>query len=168
LWAKSKYSFRLQQLYFNLAKLHGEKCEAEEHIEEVFAEIKQVSEKTKYNHQLRRYVDIILKKCPESFTNGLRQTTNDFHEYNEDPLLVDRNMPTEKSLVKLHKSLIDALQNFNRTQNQWSTLLYDTFVLEDIVLSEENSNHTLFKTCEWKQNILEKYVCNPWLGNSIF
>jgi hypothetical protein len=167
LWSKSKYSFRLQQLYFNLAKLHGEKCEAEEHLEEVFAEIKQVREKTKNNHQLRKYVEIILKKCPESFTSGLRQSNEDFYQNNEDPLLVDRNMPTEKSLVKLHKNLIDAFQTYNRTQNQWSTLLYDTFVLEDIVLSEGNSNYTLFKTYEWKQNIFEKYVCSPWLGRCL-
>lgn len=62
LWEKSQTSLRLKQIYFKIAKLHGEKCEAEENLEDILNEIKTIAEKIKYNHPLRHCVDIIVKK----------------------------------------------------------------------------------------------------------
>lgn len=62
LWEKSQTSLRLKQIYFKIAKLHGEKCEAEEDLEDILNEIKTIAEKIKYNHPLRHCVDIIVKK----------------------------------------------------------------------------------------------------------
>jgi hypothetical protein len=62
LWHNSSYSLRLKQIYFKLAKLHGEKCDAEEALEDVLNETKTIAESIRYNHPLRSCVDIIVKK----------------------------------------------------------------------------------------------------------
>lgn len=67
LWFKSITSLHLKQIYFKLAKLHGEKCEAEENLEDILNEVKTIAEKIKYNHPLRQCVDIIVKKVMINF-----------------------------------------------------------------------------------------------------
>ncbi len=62
LWFRSITSLNLKQIYFKLAKLHSEKCEAEEELEDILNEVKGVAEKIRYNHPLRDCVEIIVKK----------------------------------------------------------------------------------------------------------
>jgi hypothetical protein len=62
IWFKSNPSFYLKQAYFKLAKMHSEKCEADESLEDVLGEVKEVAEKIKYNHPMRECVDLILQK----------------------------------------------------------------------------------------------------------
>ncbi len=62
LWYKSITSLNLKQIYFKIAKLHGEKCDAEESLEDILSEIKKIAEKIRYNHPLRYCVDLIVKK----------------------------------------------------------------------------------------------------------
>jgi hypothetical protein len=111
LWLKSMTSLRLRQIYFKLAKLHGEKCDAEESLEDILNDVKSLAEKIKYNHPSRHCVDIIVKKCPESFRTSLRRNVEDYDDYNQDSA---RDIPSEKSMVKLHTRLIKALQVTNR------------------------------------------------------
>lgn len=67
LWYRSKTSLYLKQLYFRIAKLQGEKCDAEENLEDILGEVKSVTEKIKYNHPLRSCIDVIVKKVSLSF-----------------------------------------------------------------------------------------------------
>jgi hypothetical protein len=62
LWNRSSTSLQLKQIYFKIAKVHGEKCEVEETLEDILNEIKAIAEKIKYNNPLRHCVDIIVKK----------------------------------------------------------------------------------------------------------
>lgn len=62
LWLKSNTSLRLKLIYFKLAKLHSEKCEAEEQLEDILNEIRTIAEKIRYNHPFRSFVDIIVSK----------------------------------------------------------------------------------------------------------
>lgn len=45
--------------------------------------------------------------------------------FNSDP-------PTEKALSNLHRQVIKAIQNFNRTEAQWTDMTERVFELEDI------------------------------------
>ena len=110
-WFKSITLLRLRQIYFKLAKLHGEKCDAEETLEDILNDVKSLAEKIKYNHPLRQCVDIIIKKCPDSFRSNLRRNVEDYDDYNEEAA---RDIPSEKTMVKLHTRLIKALQVTNR------------------------------------------------------
>ena len=110
MWYRSNTSLHLKQTYFKLAKLHGEKCEAEENLEDILNEIKTIAEKIRYNHPLRNCVDIIVKKCPQSFRNSLRRNNEDYSDYNENDYNRTNEIPNERALVKLHTKLIKCLQ----------------------------------------------------------
>ncbi|KAF0031823.1 hypothetical protein F2P81_016378 [Scophthalmus maximus] len=49
--------------------------------------------------------------------------------------------PSEKSLVKLHKQVIYAVQRHNRTRVQWQILLHQAIHLEDVAKNETSSTH---------------------------
>ena len=66
LWYRSITSLHLKQTYFKIAKLHGEKCDAEESLEDILNEVKTIAEKIRYNHPLRNCVDLIVKKVVDS------------------------------------------------------------------------------------------------------
>ena len=63
--------------------------------------MRRAAEAVKYNHPYRKYVDTILKKCPDEFVKSLRRN-DDYVEYNES----DVSIPTEKALIKMHLNII--------------------------------------------------------------
>ncbi len=167
LWYRSNTSLYLKQTYFKLAKLHGEKCEAEENLEDILSEIKTIAEKIRYNHPLRNCVDIIVKKCPQSFRNNLRRNNEDYSDYNENDFNRTNEIPSEKALVKLHAKLIKSLQVNNRTINQWQFVVSESFHIEDILLNEKNSNRTFTVTTPVQKNFIFTKFCNPTIGRNL-
>ena len=55
-------------------------------------------------------------------------------------------MPAEKSLVTLHSRLIKASQINNRVNNQWSSIIEEAFMVEDLLTNESNSNRKFVHT----------------------
>lgn len=162
LWYKSQTTLYLRQIYFKIAKLYGEKCDAEENLEDILNEVKAVAEKIKYNHPIRNCVDIIVNKCPENFKANLRRNVEDYRDYDE--LSSDRGVPTEKALVSLHTRLIKSLQVNNRTSNQWKKMMEDAFIAEEIAMNEVNSNRKFVFSS--KRSFIFKKINNPtieWL-----
>ncbi len=170
LWQRSNTELHLKQLYFKIAKLHGEKCDAEESLEDILNEIKTIAEKIRYNHPLRNYVDLIVKKCPENFRTSLRRNVEDYNEYNEENSY--REMPSENSLVNLHNRLIKMIQVNNRTNNLWIVLIKDVFLAEDVFTNETNSNRKFVRTIPKKYSFsFLNQICNPmveWFYYCIF
>ncbi len=164
IWFRSMTSLHLKQIYFKLAKLHSEKCEAEENLEDILNEVKTIAEKIRYNHPLRECVESIVRKCPESFRNNLRRNIEDYNDYDESSNS-QRDIPNEKSLVALHSRLIKCLQINNRTVNQWSMMVQEAFLVEDILLNETNSNKTFMTTMPIQRNIVYQKFFNPTIGN---
>ena len=62
--------------------------QATEDVDTILTEVRKISDNTRFGHPLRRYVNIICKKCPDSFQDSLCDT--DYHEYN------DANVPSER------------------------------------------------------------------------
>ena len=83
-------------------------------MEDILGEIRIIAEKIKYNHPLRKCVDLIIKKCPQSFRNNLRRNVEDYTDYEENDNGRNSGIPSEKALVKLHSKLIKSLQVNNR------------------------------------------------------
>ncbi|XP_052775817.1 G-protein coupled receptor-associated protein LMBRD2-like isoform X2 [Mya arenaria] len=129
-WNQSKHSYMLHRTYFKIAKQSTEKTEAEENLEDVLEEVKQASEKIRYNHSLRKHVETILEKCPESVKNSISRN-EDYEDYNK-----SIDTPAEKSLAKLHRNVIYAMQTNKRHQTQWSMMMQTAFNLEDQILNE--------------------------------
>ena len=69
-------------------------------------DVKKASDTIRYNHPLRRCVDTILEKCPESVQESCRrEARQDYQDYNN-----PTETPTQKSLIRLHKKVIKAIQ----------------------------------------------------------
>ncbi|RVE66268.1 hypothetical protein OJAV_G00124610 [Oryzias javanicus] len=136
-WNASRHGHLLAKTYFKAAKLMTEKADAEENLEDVMEEVRKVSEAVKYNHPLRRSVDTILRKCPLEYQEKMGRNMDDYEDFDDK----QNSYPTEKSLVKLHKQVIYAVQRHNRTRVQWQILLQQAIHLEDVAKNETSLTH---------------------------
>ncbi|XP_062410458.1 G-protein coupled receptor-associated protein LMBRD2B isoform X2 [Sardina pilchardus] len=135
-WDNSHHGHLLIKTYFKLAKLMTEKADSEENLEDVMEEVRKVSESIKYNHPLRKNIDTILRKCPVDYQEKMGRNMDDYEDFDD-----KRNTyPSEKSLAKLHKQTIYAVQRHNRTRVQWQMLLEEAFHLEDVAKNETSSS----------------------------
>ncbi|XP_072272694.1 G-protein coupled receptor-associated protein LMBRD2 [Pyxicephalus adspersus] len=135
-WNGAKKGYLLMKTYFKAAKLMTEKADAEENLEDVMEEVRKVNESIKYNHPLRKCVDTILRKCPTEYQEKMGRNMDDYEDYEEEKNI---NYPSEKTLVKLHKQVIYAVQRHNRTQVQWRMVLEQAFHLEDVAKNETSA-----------------------------
>uniref|UniRef100_A0AAQ5Y702 LMBR1 domain containing 2 n=1 Tax=Amphiprion ocellaris TaxID=80972 RepID=A0AAQ5Y702_AMPOC len=136
-WNASRHGHLLIKTYFKASKLMTEKADAEENLEDVMEEVRKVSESIKYNHPLRKYIDTILRKCPLDYQEKMGRNMDDYEDFDDK----QNTYPSEKSLVKLHKQVIYAVQRHNRTRVQWQILLQQAIHLEDVAKNETSSTH---------------------------
>ncbi|XP_044029495.1 G-protein coupled receptor-associated protein LMBRD2B isoform X2 [Siniperca chuatsi] len=136
-WNASRHGHLLIKTYFKASKLMTEKADAEENLEDVMEEVRKVSESVKYNHPLRKYIDTILRKCPVDYQEKMGRNMDDYEDFDDK----QNTYPSEKSLVKLHKQVIYAVQRHNRTRVQWQILLQQAIHLEDVAKNETSSAH---------------------------
>ncbi|XP_036383933.1 G-protein coupled receptor-associated protein LMBRD2a isoform X2 [Megalops cyprinoides] len=141
-WNAARRGYLLEKTYFKAAKLMTEKADAKENLEDVMEEVRKVSESIKYNHPLRKYIDTILRKCPVDYQEKMGRNMDDYEDYDDK----HNTYPSEKSLVKLHKQVIYAVQRHNRTQVQWRILLEQAFHLEDVAKNETSSSHVFVRS----------------------
>ncbi|XP_063066309.1 G-protein coupled receptor-associated protein LMBRD2B [Engraulis encrasicolus] len=134
-WEASRHGHQLIKTYFKLAKLMTEKADSEENLEDVMEEVRKVSESIKYNHPLRKYIDTVLRKCPVEYQEKMGRNMDDYEDFDDR----QNTYPTEKSLAKLHKQVIYAVQRHNRTRVQWHVQLEEAFHLEDVAKNESSS-----------------------------
>uniref|UniRef100_A0A3Q3WJ16 LMBR1 domain containing 2 n=1 Tax=Mola mola TaxID=94237 RepID=A0A3Q3WJ16_MOLML len=136
-WNASRHGHLLIKTYFKAAKLMTEKADAEENLEDVMEEVRKVSEAIKYNHPLRKCIDTILRKCPVDYQEKMGRNMDDYEDFDDK----QNSYPSEKSLVKLHKQVIYAVQRHNRTRVQWQILLQKAIHLEDVTKNETSLTH---------------------------
>uniref|UniRef100_A0A3P8WZ08 LMBR1 domain containing 2b n=1 Tax=Cynoglossus semilaevis TaxID=244447 RepID=A0A3P8WZ08_CYNSE len=136
-WNASRPGHLLIKTYFKASKLMTEKADAEENLEDVMEEVRKVSESIKYNHPLRKCIDTVLRKCPVDYQEKLGRNMDDYEDFDDK----QNTYPSEKSLVKLHKQVIYAVQRHNRTRVQWQILLQQAIHLEDVAKNETSSTH---------------------------
>ncbi|MBN3301102.1 LMD2B protein, partial [Amia calva] len=158
-WNASRRGHLLMKTYFKAAKLMTEKADAEENLEDVMEEVRKVSESIKYNHPLRKYIDTILKKCPTEYQEKMGRNMDDYEDFDDK----QNAYPSEKSLVKLHKQVIYAVQRHNRTQVQWQILLEQAFHLEDVAKNETSATHQFIKSFvpQEPEGLVSRYLYTP-------
>lgn len=86
---------------------------------------------------VRPLVETILRKIPLEMMERIRRrrgTTIETVDFGSDP-------PTEKTLIKLHRQVIKALQTHHRTETQWNDWTNKVFELEDV-----NRNMVCYKS----------------------
>ncbi|XP_012717616.2 G-protein coupled receptor-associated protein LMBRD2B [Fundulus heteroclitus] len=146
-WNASRHGHLLMKTYFKASKLMTEKADAEENLEDVMEEVRKVSESIKYNHPLRKCIDTVLRKCPVDYQEKMGRNMDDYEDFDDK----QNSYPTEKSLVKLHKQVIYAVQRQNRTRVQWQILLQQAIHLEDVAKNESSVGRQFvhsFPSCE--------------------
>uniref|UniRef100_A0A673KZ49 LMBR1 domain-containing protein 2-B-like n=2 Tax=Sinocyclocheilus rhinocerous TaxID=307959 RepID=A0A673KZ49_9TELE len=135
-WEASRQGHLLIKTYFKAAKLMTEKADSEENLEDVMEEVRKINESIKYNHPLRKNVDTILRKCPVEYQEKMGRNMDDYEDFDDK----HNTYPTERSLSKLHKQVIYAVQRHNRTHVQWQILLEQAFHLEDVAKNETSTS----------------------------
>ncbi|XP_061149751.1 G-protein coupled receptor-associated protein LMBRD2B [Syngnathus typhle] len=140
-WNSSRHGHMLLKTYFKASKLMTEKADAEENLEDVMEELRKVSEAVKYNHPLRTSVDTILRKCPTDYQDKLGRNMDDYEDFED-----KQTFPSERSLVKLHKRVIYAVQRHHRTRVQWHMLLQEAFHLEDVAKNESSPSRRFVRS----------------------
>lgn len=142
-WNTARLEYQMAHAYFKISKLSIEKEEAEEQLAEVIEEVSQASVALRYRHPLRKYLEVVIKKCPESSQPTFNRGTDDYVDY--DDYLKETGSKvtetyTEKSLAKLHKRVIIITHTSKRTQCQWNMQLEKVFELEDISRNSGSSD----------------------------
>lgn len=127
MWNFSKSGYALQYAYFKLSKLSSEKAESEENVEDVLESLQSVSVIVPNHHNLRPCVDTILRKVPtELMEKARRNVRGDGH---------NSAVPSEKSLIRLHKHVIKSLQILQRTEGEKEFFLFIGILLIVIFLA---------------------------------
>ena len=69
-------------------------------MEDCLEEVRRAAETITYNHPHRRFIEIILSKCPEATRENIRPCTmDDFQDYEDDGAPKKRmDVPSEKTL----------------------------------------------------------------------
>lgn len=125
LWNNSKSGFTLQHAYFKTAKLSSEKAEAEENVDTVVESLLAASRSIPTQHEMRVYVETILRKVPLEL---VERASRNIQRSDISSTII----PLEKSLVRLHKQVIKALQTLQRTEALWTVQVNKVLYLEDV------------------------------------
>ncbi|OQR67724.1 LMBR1 domain-containing protein 2-like [Tropilaelaps mercedesae] len=161
MWNLSRKGYTLRYLYFKGAKLSMEKCETEEKLDDAIEELRQVNNCITMGSPLRRYVDVIISRIPRDKWEDTRRNRT----------TASGASVSEKSLVRLHKQVIKAMQGVNRTQVQWDQLLTDILACEDVTKNEANVERRFKSSLDYRpRGQLTKMICTPtieWYWRSL-
>eukprot|EP00061_Rhincodon_typus_P011687 g36900.t1 len=84
---------------------------------------------------------------------------DDYEDFDEN----SNSIPSEKSLVRLHKQVIYVVQRQQRTQVQWKMLLEEAFHLEDVAKNEASSSRQFVRGFQSQEprSWISRYLYTP-------
>lgn len=145
LWNASRNEYMLRYAYFKAAKLSAEHSEAEETVDDVVESLQGVCSCIGPYHPLYPCVETILHKLPPPLRERIgRRNGNEGQDERmgrrgrrdtSDREVLDNSLgtlPSEKTLVRLHRQVIKALQTQHRTEAQWAMQVEHVVKLEDV------------------------------------
>eukprot|EP00794_Sanderia_malayensis_P008068 gene8068-8931_t len=144
-WNMSVPDRKLSHVLFKISKLSTEKEEVEEQLSDLLENVRKASEEIRYNSPLRKFLDIIIKKCPEASMDMFSKATDDYVDYEDTQVGTSNTIYSEKTLVAMHRKVIVITQRAHRTNVQWSALVHQAFQLEDVEKNRENKDR-MFKS----------------------
>lgn len=155
LWHHSKRGVTLKQAYFKLAKLSSDKTDAKENVDDVLESLNAVNIATPMNHDLRPCVDTIMRRVPTELMERAKRNTN---RYDNNQLNV---VPSEKSLIRLHKQVIKSIQTFQRTEALWNVQVSKVLHLQDIERNTDSVSRVFKTQFPQKRSKLQELFYNP-------
>jgi len=149
-WRCSHVAMETNRNYFKLSKLSTEKQEATENYEDLLEEIKQISSCVNYSHPYRKFINIIISKCPDDFQQSLLDNnsddvTNMTSQSRRNSDVIERSVPSEAGFVKLHKQLLQSSDTLRRTTVQYKICMDKCLQLENIQRNINNQADRVWK-----------------------
>uniref|UniRef100_A0A183CML1 Glyco_trans_2-like domain-containing protein n=1 Tax=Globodera pallida TaxID=36090 RepID=A0A183CML1_GLOPA len=144
-WRLGIKGYRLKRTYFDIDKMSSEKNESDESIREVYTETKNALNLLKSaSGPSREKVKQIAAKFPYEFVKHLNGSGADPKE--SSPALPISScsqldigsVNNDAYLIKLHRKVINAAQNYRHCQAQWHSLIESAFYLEDVEVAEQS------------------------------
>lgn len=144
--SRSGYSHSLSQLYFKVAQVNAEKCEAEEKLDDVLEEIHQVFSNTETieNSPLKKYLNKIVDRCPADWknrSNAFRRQAN-ASTTNYDLERPKAQIHDIESLVRLHRKVISVVHRHRQINCRWNHLIKEVVEWEDVAKNQTESQGT--------------------------
>ena len=154
LWMRTQRGYQLNRAYFKVAKLMTERTDADEALDDALIAANALSTVVDQQDTRRSYVEEILKKIPIELMDKIKRRRTD------NPLGTDP--PTEKTLIRLHRQVIKALQDHHRTEAQWTDMTHAVFELEDVNRNMISNEHVFKHTMNRPPTpILVRALYNP-------
>ncbi|KAL1497273.1 hypothetical protein ABEB36_008265 [Hypothenemus hampei] len=152
-WNNSNLSLKLTQYYFKASKLSIDKSEAEETVEDVLESLRDISVAIRPGHYLYGPLETILLKVPVELKEKLNR-----RQIPED---APHDLPTERSLIRLHRQTIKSLQVLQRTETQWNILLEKIFECEDALKNQISRDKHFKRTFPKQRSWYNEYIYTP-------
>ncbi|XP_043283490.1 LMBR1 domain-containing protein 2 homolog isoform X2 [Venturia canescens] len=155
LWNASKPGYTLQYSYFKAAKLSLEKCEAEETVDDILDSLQAVSAGITNGHPFHRNLETIFQKVPAELKDRMNR-----RQLPED---TSGDKRSEKSLIRLHRQTIKALQTLQRTETQWAILVEKIFHLEDVAKNQVSHDKRFEPSFPDNRPVTLRLLYNPMI-----
>ncbi|CAK9294381.1 unnamed protein product [Gordionus sp. m RMFG-2023] len=135
---------KLMRCFYKAAIVYPLKQESQESLEEIIEEIEQLSMTVPESHPIRPKIEILIEKLPENYRSKILSATRNKAE-NSTRLqsALEFDPPNPKTLIKIHKRLINGLTNHYRTQMQWESILETVRDLSRAQRGDKNFDSTL-------------------------
>lgn len=153
LWNNSYYTYVINYAYFKAAKLSSDKCEAEETVDDVLESLQAISLAVRPGHPLHHNLETILHKVPIELRDRMSR-----RQLPEDTPI---DVPSEKSLIRLHKQVIKSLQVLQRTETQWKILVEKIFALEDVLKNLTSMDRRFKHTFPKPKSTFVRFIYSP-------
>ncbi|XP_031825371.1 LMBR1 domain-containing protein 2 homolog [Nomia melanderi] len=153
LWNASKPGYTLNYSYFKVAKLSLDKCEAEETVDDILESLQAATVSIGPGHPFHCNLETIFQKIPAELKDRMnrRQLPDD----------TPTDTPSEKSLIRLHRQTIKALQTLQRIETQWGILVNKIIDLEDIAKNQESHDKRFKPTFPVHRSFPLRIIYNP-------
>ncbi|XP_012535591.1 LMBR1 domain-containing protein 2 homolog isoform X2 [Monomorium pharaonis] len=153
LWNASKPGYTLNYSYFKVAKLSLDKCEAEETVDDILESLQIATISIGPGHPFHYNLETIFQKIPAELKDRMnrRQLPDD----------TPTDTPTEKSLIRLHRQTIKALQTLQRIETQWGILVDKIFNLEDVAKNQMNHDRRFKQSFPVHRLLPFRIIYNP-------
>ena len=152
LWERSSHTDLLAQKRFDVSKIKIELEEAQEKLDEILEEVRHINTLVSRSNDLRKFVNIIITKCPSLQSEDLANVNYDDYAQGRDEVTISRS-----SLVSIHAKVISSHNNKHRCQVIWDRTVTEGLHLEDLVRMK-NKDHISESTLESIQFYFQVYL----------
>ncbi|XP_046818597.1 LMBR1 domain-containing protein 2 homolog [Vespa crabro] len=153
LWNTSKPGYTLHYSYFKIAKLSSDKCEAEETVDDILESLQVATISIGPGHPYHSNLETIFQKIPAELKDRMnrRQLPDD----------TPTDTPSEKSLIRLHRETIKALQTLQRVETLWGITVDKIFHLEDVEKNQVSHERRFKPTFPVHRSFPLRIIYNP-------